>query len=114
MRYIRIDDNNVAQETILEFDPTFPDIPISERYPKDFVELLIPVEDCIEVGQHWIYNRETNTFNAPPIPEPQPEPEPGEPIVPIPSLEERITSLEEESVATMLAITELYEMQIGG
>lgn len=71
MNYIRVD-NNKAAEIIPEFNPVFPDIPIEERYEKDFVAKLIPDEtETVQVG--WIYDPETGEFTAPlpPVPVPQ-------------------------------------------
>lgn len=76
---------------IMEFDPVFPDVPIEERYTKEFLDGCInTTEERVEAeGIHsgMLYDPETDTFSeppAPPEPEPQPEPEP-EPVPPTPS-----------------------------
>ena len=68
MVYVRLNDN-IVEEIIPEFDPTFPNVPIEQRYPADFVSGLIKVENGVEVGM--VYNHETGEFS---------EPEPVEPV----------------------------------
>ena len=68
MVYARLNDN-IVEEIIPEFDPTFPNVPIEQRYPADFVSGLIKVENGVEVGM--VYNPETGEFS---------EPEPVEPV----------------------------------
>lgn len=80
MVYVRLNDN-IVEEIIPEFDPTFPNVPIEQRYPADFVSGLIKVEDGIEVRQRMVYDVETGEFTEPVVPEPE-SPE-IEPIVPV-------------------------------
>jgi len=64
MKYILLEQNtNKVLEIIPEFDPVFPNVPISERYTKVFIESLLKVDDSIDVEQNWIYNKESNTFS---------------------------------------------------
>lgn len=71
MQYVKLNDN-VVSEIILEFDPVFPNVPIEQRYPADFIKELIAVDDSVEVHTGMVYDPETNTFSEP------------EPVVPAP------------------------------
>ena len=73
MVYVRLNDN-IVEEIIPEFDPTFPNVPIEQRYPADFVSGLIKAENGVEVGM--VYNHETGEFS---------EPEPVTPSEPVPA-----------------------------
>ena len=44
MKYVRLEKNIVA-EIIPEFNPLFPDVPVAERYPREFVKGLIETAD---------------------------------------------------------------------
>lgn len=68
MKYILLDRENTVVETIPETVSAFPDIPISKRYPKDFLDHLIPAEETVAVGQGWVYDPESETFSVPPVP----------------------------------------------
>jgi len=46
--YIKFE-NGIVAEIIPDIDPTFPDVPIGERYPVDFIEELLHVEDGTKV-----------------------------------------------------------------
>lgn len=72
MMYVRLE-NDVVVETIAEFDPVFPNLPIEQRYPADFCKSLIKVENGVEIGM--VYDSETGEFS---------EPEPAEPPTPAP------------------------------
>lgn len=75
MVYVRLDDN-VVTEIIPEFDPIFPDVPIEQRYPAEFVKKLVAVDDNVEVRVGMVYDAETGVFSEP---EPVPyEPEPAD------------------------------------
>lgn len=71
MRILLTEENTVA-EIIPEENPIFPGVPVEERYAPDFVGRLLRVPEGTEVGQNWVYDRETDTFSAPPEPEPGP------------------------------------------
>lgn len=80
-RYIFISpQNNVVSEIIPEFDPVFPDIPITERYTPDFLKnCIMRSDEEIEakgIMHGKVYYPDTNEFQDPPEPEPVPEPEP--------------------------------------
>ena len=62
--YVRLD-GGVVMEIIPDIDPAFPDVPISERYPADFIaELMhVPDDETAEVGM--VYNAETDSFGYP-------------------------------------------------
>lgn len=66
--YILLNKETVA-EIIPDEDPVFPGVPIEARYTPAFIEKLIHVDDTTEVAQNWIYDAETGTFSAPPVPE---------------------------------------------
>ena len=72
MKYVRLN-NNVVAEIIPEFDPTFPNVPITERYPAELVKKLVAVDDSVEG-----YNAETGEFSEPEQPKPV---TPSEPTV---------------------------------
>ena len=77
MKYVRLN-NNVVVEIIPEFDPTFPNVPITERYPAEFVKKLVAVDDSVEVRVGMVYNAETGEFSEPEQPKPV---TPSEPTV---------------------------------
>jgi len=60
--------NNAVIEIISEINPDFPDVPITERYSKEFLSQCVKVSDDTEVEQGWIYEPETKTFSEPIIP----------------------------------------------
>lgn len=64
--YILLDDNSCVSEIIQDYDPTFPGVPISERYSSEFISMLLHVSDEIEVFTGWIYDKETGTFHEAP------------------------------------------------
>lgn len=64
MVYVRLN-NNIAAEIIPEFDPTFPNVPITERYPAEFIKKLVAVDDSVEVRVGMVYDAETGTFSVP-------------------------------------------------
>lgn len=97
--YILLKDNKV-QEIIPDFDPTFPDIPIAERYPAKFIEKLLYVDDDTEVEQNMLYNSETGTFSEPPAPDPVPEPQPEPTPEPAPqTLDDQLTAAIEKGLS---------------
>ena len=63
--YVLLDEKGIAQELIPDRDPTFPEIPIEERYAPDFVSRLIHVPDDTEVQQRWVYDRNSGAFSPP-------------------------------------------------
>lgn len=66
MKYVEIsDDATHVKNVFSEFDSTFPNIPITERFSKDFLDSCIIVSDDIEVETGYIYNKGTNTFSKP-------------------------------------------------
>lgn len=69
--------NNTVAEIIPDEDPSFPGIPIEQRYAPEFVAKLLYVADDTEVQQNQVYDPETGTFSDPPTPEPTPDPEPN-------------------------------------
>ena len=77
MKYVRLN-NNVVVEIIPEFDPIFPDVPIEQRYPAEFVKKLVAVDNSVEVCVGMVYNAETGEFSEPEQPKPV---TPSEPTV---------------------------------
>lgn len=70
MKYIFLQGNTV-KEIIPEIDPSIPDFPIEKRYPAEFIEKLMPVDDETEVYQNWVYDAETGEFSEPSVEEPE-------------------------------------------
>lgn len=66
--YLRLDNKNIVEEIIPDIDPIFPDIPISERYPAEFVAELRYCDDGANVEIGMRYNEETDSFEYPPPP----------------------------------------------
>ena len=63
--YVNLNENNEVIEIISDIDPVFPDVPITERYPPDFIETLIYVDDNANVGCGMVYDKEAETFTYP-------------------------------------------------
>lgn len=64
-RYVYLSDENVVINIIFEFDDRFPNVPIHKRYSEEFLKKCVVVDDEeIEIQQHYIYNAETNSFEA--------------------------------------------------
>lgn len=80
MKYVRLSTENRVVEIIPEFNPAFPDVPITERYTKAFLAGLIEVADDVELAEGWVYDFTNGTFTeyVEPEPEPEPEPTPGD------------------------------------
>ena len=69
MYYILVNqENNFVDEVIASSHPDFPNVPLSERYTKEFIETLIPSETNIPLG--WVFDPNTKTFSQPICPEP--------------------------------------------
>lgn len=62
--YVRLD-SGVVMEMIPDIDPAFPDVPIEERFPAEFIAELLHVEDSTEVGAGMEYDAETGSFGYP-------------------------------------------------
>ena len=74
MKYVRLN-NNVVAEIIPAIDSTFPDVPIEQRYPAEFVKKLVAVDDNVEVRVGMVYDKETGAFSEPePVAPSEPEP----------------------------------------
>lgn len=67
MNYARID-NGIVREIIPEFDPIFPNIPVTDRFHKSIIDTLVAIPEDVDVQQHWTYNKETG-FVAPVVEE---------------------------------------------
>lgn len=63
MKYVRLEKGIVA-EIIPEFNPMFPDVPVSERYPQEFVKKLVETSDetTVYVG---MARQEDGTYTVP-------------------------------------------------
>ena len=59
--------NNRVTQIIPEFDPIFPDIPISKRYSEDFCKKLIQVDDSEDVKLGMYYDKDENKFYFPKV-----------------------------------------------
>lgn len=58
-------DNNRVKEIIPDINPVFPNVPIQERYPAQFVDKLVYASDSLIIEQGYIYNSELGVFLAP-------------------------------------------------
>ena len=101
-KYLYINADNILSEIIPDFDPVFPEIPVTERYALDFLAKCVERTDeqisseGIELGM--LYDAEADTFKPAPKPEPEPELEPEtEPEPEQPTWTERIEALEREN-----------------
>ena len=66
MKYIEIASDGITVKRIFpEFDSTFPNIPITSRFSKGFLDTCVVVEEDLEVEEGYVYNKETNTFSKP-------------------------------------------------
>lgn len=75
-------DGNTVGAIVNEVDPSFPDIPITERYSEEFLEECIQVAEedfeALGIRTGMVYDFETGEFSEPEItPQPDPEPEAG-------------------------------------
>lgn len=61
MAYALLNDRIVC-EIIPEYSDIFPDMPISQRYPTDFLEKLIVVGDDVKIGMEF---KEDENFGYP-------------------------------------------------
>ena len=68
MKYVLLSNRSVMN-IIPEYDPAFPNIPLSKRFSAAFIRELIPVSDDIEVRSGMVYDIETGEFREPPEPE---------------------------------------------
>lgn len=93
MKNVRLK-NNIVQEIIPEYA-----LPVEKWYGADFAAQCVEAPDYVE--QHWLYNPGTGEFSPPSEPEPEPEP--------APTLDERVTTLEQQLAETDEAAIELYE-----
>lgn len=62
MKYIKLDENNIAAEIIPAENPKLPGVDISDRYSPEFLERCVPVQDDIEVSMGWVYDRQSKRF----------------------------------------------------
>lgn len=83
-KYIYIYEGEVSG-FVDEWDQVFPDIPIDQRYSKEYLDKCVvrTEEEIAEQGIHagMLYDKETDTFSEKPEPEVPVQPE--EPDVPI-------------------------------
>lgn len=93
MKTVRLK-NNIVFEIIPEYA-----LPVEKWYGAEFAAECVESPDDVE--QHWVYDPETGTFSEPPEPEP---------VEPEPTIEERMTALEN---AIAEGVT-LYEEDVNG
>lgn len=60
---------NIVTEIIPDTDPIFPNVPIEDRFPTEYVSELIHADDGAEIYCGMEYNSETGEFA---LPEPSP------------------------------------------
>lgn len=77
MKYIFLMEN-VVREIISEFDPIFPNIPITARYTAEFLAQCVTADDDADVELNDIYDPETGTFIRPQESEDPEDPEDSE------------------------------------
>ena len=65
--YIRFE-NGLVSEIVPDIDPTFPNVPIEERFPAEFIAELKYCADDTEVEVGMMYYEETDSFDYPPPP----------------------------------------------
>lgn len=63
--YIYLTKDNRVKEIIPTFSPLLPGVPINERYPEEFIDLLLEVEDNEFIKEGFIYDNLTNSFREP-------------------------------------------------
>lgn len=63
--YIYLTKNNRVKEIIPTFNPLLPGVPINERYPEEFIDLLVEVEDNDSIQEGFIYDNLTKSFREP-------------------------------------------------
>ena len=119
MRYIKLLTNTVV-EIIPGENPDLPGVPITERYPAEFLATCVLVEDTIEVLSGYIYDSDTNTFSIPVEPESPAIPtigdDPGIEVPIEPTLEEKVATLQAklEAVTQSNAFLEECVVEMAG
>ena len=68
MKYIYINEKIVC-EIVPEFDPIFPNVPITDRYSNAFLDHCVAVEESVSVESGWLYDAEKKTFSRPEAPD---------------------------------------------
>lgn len=58
-------ENNTVKEIIPEVHPSLPGVPLEQRYPAQFIEKLIQVNDGQDVPLGYEYDPETGLFSEP-------------------------------------------------
>lgn len=61
--YIILDEMNRVQQIIPDFDPNFPDIPISQRFSSSFISSLIYIEDNNTEIKEGMIQQEDGSFS---------------------------------------------------
>lgn len=70
MKYFALTNQNKVVEIIPEFNSELPNVPLERRYPTEFINRLIEVDDNVHAGM--VYDSETGTFSEPVIEAPVP------------------------------------------
>lgn len=61
--FAHVNNKDIVDAIIPEFDPSFPNVPIQSRYSKEFIERCILLKDgTVKTG--YIYDRESSEFKA--------------------------------------------------
>lgn len=75
--YVNPTDNKATSMTA-EYDPTFPEVPITDRYSASFLaHCVVRTSEQIQSQQielGMVYDADTDTFAEPVLPEPEPSP----------------------------------------
>lgn len=75
MKYIYIDANGYSSIEVLDNDPAFPGIPVTDRYSTEYLAQCVAVEDDVDVMLGSTYDAETGQFTPPDHSEPGAPPE---------------------------------------
>lgn len=60
--YLLLDENKRVKEIIPDLNPIFPNIPITQRYPADFISKLLHVQDDLKIEEGYKFNEESQTW----------------------------------------------------
>ena len=114
MYYILVIDGK-AHESIPEYDPAFPGIPITSRFSVEFLSKCVQSETTIKDG--WIYNLGTGEFSEPEYEDPGPIVGP-DPVPYVPAemelAQQDITDLQLNDIEQGQQITDLELTILGG
>lgn len=65
MKYVYIDNDRMVREVIPAFVEEFPDVPVTDRYSKEFLSRCLEVDDSLDVQAGMEYLPLKNVFDQP-------------------------------------------------